>query len=63
MPFCYIGERKLALALEKIGVTADVEIDFHSFELDPNAKKSYGENINGAQSVDTFVAVIEGQNK
>jgi len=44
-PFCYIGERKLALALEKTGMTDDVEIVFHSFELDPNAKKSYDENI------------------
>lgn len=45
-PFCYIGERKLALALEKTGMTEDVEIVFYSFELDPNAKKSYEENIN-----------------
>jgi predicted DsbA family dithiol-disulfide isomerase len=45
-PFCYIGERKLALALEKTGITEDVEIVFYSFELDPNAKKSYEENIN-----------------
>ncbi len=45
-PFCYIGERKLALALEQTGMTADVEIVFNSFELDPNAKKSVDENIN-----------------
>jgi Predicted dithiol-disulfide isomerase involved in polyketide biosynthesis len=45
-PFCYIGERKLALALEKTGMTEDVEIVFYSFELDPNAKKSYEESIN-----------------
>ncbi|MDO9491032.1 DsbA family oxidoreductase [Acetobacterium sp.] len=45
-PFCYIGERKLALALEKTGMTEAVEIVFNSFELDPNAKKSYEENIN-----------------
>ncbi|MDD3306606.1 MAG: DsbA family oxidoreductase [Acetobacterium sp.] len=45
-PFCYIGERKLALALKKTGMTEDVEIVFHSFELDPNAKKSYDESIN-----------------
>jgi len=45
-PFCYIGERKLALALEKTGMKKDVEIVFHSFELDSNAKKSYDENIN-----------------
>lgn len=44
-PFCYIGERKLALALEKTGMKEEVEIVFHSFELDPNAKKSYDESI------------------
>lgn len=45
-PFCYIGERKFALALEQTGMTEEVEIVFNSFELDPNAKKSYDENIN-----------------
>jgi len=44
-PFCYIGEKKLALALEKTGMKEDTEIVFNSFELDPNAKKSYDENI------------------
>lgn len=45
-PFCYIGERKLAAALKKTGMQEAVEIIFHSFELDPNAKKSYDENMN-----------------
>ncbi|WP_286947628.1 DsbA family oxidoreductase [Acetobacterium sp. UBA5834] len=45
-PFCYIGERKLALALEKTGMTAAAEIVFNAYELDPNARKSYDENIN-----------------
>lgn len=45
-PFCYIGERKLELALEQTGMKEDVEIVFNSFELDPNAKKSYDDNIN-----------------
>jgi predicted DsbA family dithiol-disulfide isomerase len=45
-PFCYIGERKLELALEQTGMKDDVEIVFNSFELDPNAKKSYDDNIN-----------------
>lgn len=45
-PFCYIGERKLTLAIEKTGMTSEVEIVFNSFELDPNARKQYDENIN-----------------
>jgi predicted DsbA family dithiol-disulfide isomerase len=45
-PFCYIGERKLELALEQKGMKEDVEIVFNSFELDPNAKIRYDININ-----------------
>lgn len=44
-PFCYIGEKKLTLALEKTGMTEAVEIVFNAFELDPNARKRYDENI------------------
>lgn len=45
-PFCYIGERKLTLALEQTGMTETAEIVFNSFELDPNAQKRYDQNIN-----------------
>ncbi|MFC0186795.1 DsbA family oxidoreductase [Fictibacillus aquaticus] len=38
-PFCYIGKRKFETALEDFGQSADIEIEFKSFELDPNAKK------------------------
>lgn len=44
-PFCYIGKRRLELALDKFEYTNEVEIVFRSFELDPNAKKVYSENI------------------
>lgn len=39
-PFCYIGKRKLELALEQVGATAAIE--WHSFELNPHAPASYG---------------------
>lgn len=39
-PFCYIGKRKLEIALEQTGITA--EIHWHSFELNPSAPVSYG---------------------
>ncbi|MEU6575748.1 DsbA family oxidoreductase [Streptomyces sp. NPDC046805] len=39
-PFCYIGKRKLELALEKTGI--EVEVKWHSFELNPDAPRSYG---------------------
>jgi predicted DsbA family dithiol-disulfide isomerase len=36
-PFCYIGKRHLEQALEQSGLTDSVEIEWHSFELDPTA--------------------------
>ncbi|TCW82934.1 DsbA family oxidoreductase [Burkholderia sp. SRS-46] len=39
-PFCYIGKRKLEAALEQTGL--HVEIEWHSFELNPSAPQSYG---------------------
>jgi predicted DsbA family dithiol-disulfide isomerase len=45
-PFCYIGERKLELALKETGMMENTEIVFKSFELNPEAKKRYDKNIN-----------------
>lgn len=39
-PFCYIGKRKLELALEQTGI--DAVIEWRSFELDPAAPRSFG---------------------
>lgn len=36
-PFCYIGKRKFENALAEFSGKDDVEIEWHSFELDPNA--------------------------
>lgn len=38
-PFCYIGKRKLEMALSQTGIKADIE--WHSFELNPDAPQSY----------------------
>lgn len=35
-PFCYIGKRKFEMALEKFEHKDDVEVEWKSFELDPN---------------------------
>jgi predicted DsbA family dithiol-disulfide isomerase len=35
-PFCYIGKRKFEMALEKFQHKNDVEVEWQSFELDPN---------------------------
>ena len=36
-PFCYIGKRRLEMALEQFPHKKDVEVEFKSFELDQNA--------------------------
>lgn len=36
-PWCYIGEKRLEDAVTKLGMNGDVNIYYHSFELDPNA--------------------------
>ncbi|CAM4352252.1 Predicted dithiol-disulfide isomerase, DsbA family [Pedobacter westerhofensis] len=37
-PFCYIGKRKFELALEKFAHKDNVVVEWHSFELDPEAE-------------------------
>ncbi|GFZ31328.1 DSBA oxidoreductase [Clostridium zeae] len=44
-PFCYIGKRRLEMALDKFEYKDEVEIAFRSFELDPSAEKKYDSNI------------------
>lgn len=36
-PFCYIGKRKFEMALAQFEHRDEVEVEWHSFELDPNA--------------------------
>lgn len=38
-PYCYIGEERLQKAIEELGLTNDVQVDFRAFELDPTAPK------------------------
>ena len=45
-PFCYVGKRKFELALEQFEHKDKVEIEWHSFELDPDAETKPGLNIN-----------------
>ncbi|MGL4452311.1 MAG: DsbA family oxidoreductase [Sarcina sp.] len=44
-PYCYIGKRRLELAIEQFADKENIELIFRSFELDPNAKKSYDDSI------------------
>lgn len=36
-PWCYVGERRLARALEALGPDADVTVTFRPYQLDPSA--------------------------
>jgi predicted DsbA family dithiol-disulfide isomerase len=44
-PFCYIGKRRLEEALAQFPNNDQVEVEFKSFELDPNAPKKSDKNI------------------
>ncbi|WP_404451092.1 DsbA family oxidoreductase [Virgibacillus necropolis] len=44
-PFCYIGKRRLELALEQFSNKDKVTITYKSYELDPNAEVNAGKNI------------------
>lgn len=44
-PFCYIGKRRLEVALDQFPHKDQVEVEFKSFELDPNSPKNIGQNI------------------
>ncbi|GGH81725.1 putative DsbA family dithiol-disulfide isomerase [Pullulanibacillus pueri] len=44
-PFCYIGKRRLEEALNQLPNMENIEVQFKSFELDPQAKRDYGKDI------------------
>ncbi len=37
-PFCYVGKKKFEMALEKFSNNKDIEVNWHSFQLDPTLK-------------------------
>ena len=44
-PFCYIGKRKFETALAKFPQKDKVEVEWHSFELEPGLKTDTGVNL------------------
>jgi predicted DsbA family dithiol-disulfide isomerase len=44
-PFCYLGKRHLEQALEQFPYNEKVEIEYKSFELNPDQPKYSGQNI------------------
>jgi predicted DsbA family dithiol-disulfide isomerase len=39
-PFCYLGKAKLEHAIQKLGLTDEVNIEWHSFQLEPSFPKN-----------------------
>lgn len=44
-PFCYIGKRRLEMAIEQFPYQDQVEVEFKSFQLDPNTPKYTEQSI------------------
>lgn len=71
-PFCYIGKRKLELALEKFYHKQHVKVEFKSFRLDREASHTDNEKIQTllekkyclpSEKVNEMMAQISGQAK
>jgi predicted DsbA family dithiol-disulfide isomerase len=56
-PFCYIGKRKFETALDKFEHKDQIEVEWHSFELDPTMETKPDLN-----AVD-YLAQIKGQSR
>lgn len=39
-PFCYIGKRKLTMAIEQLGLQEDVHITYKAYQLNPEADRN-----------------------
>ncbi|MES2703305.1 MAG: DsbA family oxidoreductase [Bacteroidota bacterium] len=56
-PFCYIGKRRLEASLEQFEHGKDVEIIWHSFQLDPGMQPAPGADLYG------YLAQRKGQSR
>jgi protein disulfide-isomerase len=56
-PFCYVGKRKFENALEQFAHKDKVEIEWHSFELDPTVVTDTSKNVYD------YLAEIKGQSR
>lgn len=70
-PWCYIGERRFARALEAFGRKEEVEVVFRAYQLDPGASETavplldylrgrFGQNTSGMLSQVSLAAEGEG---
>lgn len=54
-PFCYIGKRKFEQALQQTNLGDTVDVEWHSYQLDPNMTSQPGKDIY------TYLAEAKGQ--
>ncbi|MFC5272270.1 DsbA family oxidoreductase [Adhaeribacter terreus] len=60
-PFCYIGKRKFEAALEDFPHKDEVEIEWRSFQLDPDCKPTPGTSVHEYLAKRKGVSVEEGK--
>ncbi|MBC6610902.1 DsbA family oxidoreductase [Hymenobacter sp. BT507] len=60
-PFCYIGKRKFEAGLAKFAHADTVEVQWHSFELDPNMQHTPGQTIHELLAERKGVSVAQGK--
>ena len=58
-PFCYIGKRKFEKALEKFSHKNEIEVDWHSFELDPTLKTN--PEVNAVEHIAEIKGISKAQ--
>lgn len=58
-PFCYIGKRKFENALEKFLYKNEIEVNWHSFELDPSVATNPG--INAVEHLADIKSISKAQ--
>lgn len=44
-PFCYIGKRKFEQAMQQFDHAENIELEWHSFQLDPGIQAGHGKNL------------------
>ena len=60
-PFCYIGKRKFEKALAGFAHRDEVEVVWHSFQLDPNSRPAPGESTHESLAKKKGVSVDEAR--
>src|SRR5690606_5691923 len=60
-PFCYIGKRRLDFALENFAHRDQVEVEYKSFELDPNAANYSGMSVHEYLAKKYRISVVEAK--